>query len=237
MHRIDVPSATAENQFTEGSPTGGVPATTVAASWLNDLQENVCEVIEAADIELEKGESDQLLLAIQQLVSDGTSAAVPAGSVIPFAYSSAPSGWLKANGAAVSRTTYAALFAAVGTTFGAGNGTTTFNLPDLRGEFVRGWDDGRGIDTGRAIATSQKGSLQTLDSTITTVSITGLHNSSITPESDAKLSFGLDEVEPADYVGAQYAGTSGTAGNIATEPNNFGVMRPRNVSLLYCIKF
>lgn len=64
MHRIDVPSATPDNQFTEGSPSGGVPATTVAADWLNDLQENVCEVIEAAGIALSKGDSLQLLQAI-----------------------------------------------------------------------------------------------------------------------------------------------------------------------------
>lgn len=63
-----------------------------------------------------------------------------------FPVSSAPSGFLKANGAAVSRTTYSALFALISTTFGVGDGSTTFNLPDLRGEFVRGYDDGRGVD-------------------------------------------------------------------------------------------
>jgi microcystin-dependent protein len=57
---------------------------------------------------------------------------------MPFAMSTAPSGWLVANGSAVSRTTYAALFAAIGTTYGAGDGSTTFTLPDLRGYFVRG---------------------------------------------------------------------------------------------------
>jgi microcystin-dependent protein len=51
-------------------------------------------------------------------------------------------GWLKCNGAAVSRSTYAVLFAAIGTLYGAGDGTTTFNLPDYRGEFLRGLDDG-----------------------------------------------------------------------------------------------
>lgn len=68
---------------------------------------------------------------------------------------SAPPGWLKANGAAVSRTAYAALFAEIGTTHGAGNGFDTFNLPDLRGEFVRGWDDGRGVDAGRSVGSRQ----------------------------------------------------------------------------------
>ena len=68
-----------------------------------------------------------------------------------------PSGWIKANGAEVSRTVYANLFAAIGTAWGAGNGSTTFNVPDLRGEFLRGWDDARGIDTGRALASQQAG--------------------------------------------------------------------------------
>jgi hypothetical protein len=75
--------------------------------------------------------------------------ATPAGAVQFFAMSTAPVGWVKANGAAVSRALYANLFAAIGTTFGAGDGKTTFNLPDLRGEFLRGWDDGRGVDSGR----------------------------------------------------------------------------------------
>lgn len=80
-----------------------------------------------------------------------------AGMVATFARDTPPTGWLKANGAAVSRTTYAALFAAIGTTFGAGDGNTTFNLPDVRGYFLRIWDDGRGIDAGRAFGTIQSG--------------------------------------------------------------------------------
>jgi hypothetical protein len=64
---------------------------------------------------------------------------VPAGSVIYHAANTAPSGFLKANGAAVSRSTYSDLFTAIGTTFGTGDGSSTFNVPDLRGEFMRGW--------------------------------------------------------------------------------------------------
>jgi len=62
----------------------------------------------------------------------------PAGIVAPFAGTSAPSGWLACNGAAISRVDYATLFAAIGTTWGVGNGSTTFNVPDLRGTFLRG---------------------------------------------------------------------------------------------------
>lgn len=69
MHRIDSPSATADNKFTEGSPAGGVPATTVRADWLNDLQENVCEAIEASGLTLEKGDYAQLAAAIVALAN------------------------------------------------------------------------------------------------------------------------------------------------------------------------
>lgn len=84
----------------------------------------------------------------------------PAGLVGHFARNSAPTGWLKANGAEISRAAYAELFAAIGTTFGAGNGFTTFNLPDMRGEFIRGWDDSRGVDGGRALGSRQSGEIQ-----------------------------------------------------------------------------
>lgn len=77
------------------------------------------------------------------------------GEVKMWTTATVPSGYLECNGAAVSRTTYAALFAVIGTTYGAGNGTTTFNVPDLRGEFVRGWDHGKGSDPNAASRTNR----------------------------------------------------------------------------------
>ena len=71
-----------------------------------------------------------------------------------------PTGYLKCNGQAVSRTTYAELFAAIGTRYGLGDGGTTFNLPDVRGDAVRGYDDGRGIDPGRAMGSEQADELK-----------------------------------------------------------------------------
>lgn len=79
----------------------------------------------------------------RSLVADGAGNAtwvdvggVPTGVSVPFAGNAAPTGWLLCNGQAVNRVTYAALFAVIGTTYGIGDGATTFNLPDLRG---RGW--------------------------------------------------------------------------------------------------
>lgn len=71
----------------------------------------------------------------------GASGTIPVGSVMPYAGSSAPTGWLLAYGQAVSRTTYAGLFAVIGTTYGSGDGSSTFNLPDLRGRSVFGKDN------------------------------------------------------------------------------------------------
>jgi microcystin-dependent protein len=76
----------------------------------------------------------------------------PIGAVIDFAGSAAPTGWLLCYGQAVSRTTYAALFAVIGTAFGTGNGTTTFNVPDLRGRVVAGKDNMGGAAANRLTA-------------------------------------------------------------------------------------
>lgn len=82
---------------------------------------------------------------------------MPSGAVMPYAGSTEPSGWLFAFGQNVSRTTYAALFAAIGTTYGAGDGSTTFALPDLRGRVVAGQDDMGGTSANRL--TNQTGGL------------------------------------------------------------------------------
>lgn len=77
------------------------------------------------------------------------------GMIAPFGTSSVPADWLVCDGAAVSRSTYSDLFTTIGTTWGSGDGNTTFNVPNFRGEFVRGWDDGRGVDSGRNLASTQ----------------------------------------------------------------------------------
>jgi microcystin-dependent protein len=92
----------------------------------------------------------KLAAAVQALL-------VPAGVVSPYAGTSEPTGWLFARGQAVSRSTYAALFAAIGTTYGVGDGSTTFNLPDLRGRVAAGKDDMGGTSANRL--TNQSGGL------------------------------------------------------------------------------
>jgi len=88
------------------------------------------------------------------------------GERADFFMNSAPLGFLACDGSAVSRTLYPDLFAAIGITWGNGDGGTTFNLPDARGEFVRGFDSGRGVDAGRVFATTQADSLKAHSHTI-----------------------------------------------------------------------
>jgi microcystin-dependent protein len=75
---------------------------------------------------------------------------MPVASVCPFASLTAPVGWLKCDGAAVSRATYSVLFGIIGTTYGVGDGSTTFNLPNLVGEFIRGTPVGRDVGSKQA---------------------------------------------------------------------------------------
>lgn len=105
------------------------------------------EAVESATRELVDTDSAQSL-------SNKTVAGVfPTGGIISFGGSSAPSGYLLCDGSAVSRTTYAALFAVLGTTYGTGDGSTTFNVPDLRGRSPLGSGQGSGL-TNRALGAS-----------------------------------------------------------------------------------
>lgn len=160
------------------------------------------------------------------------------GQVGFFARATAPTGWLKCNGAAISRSVYADLFAEIGTAFGAGDGVTTFNLPDARGEFLRGWDDSRGVDSGRAFGSAQKGTIYCYDVNGDGVWVT----SALTQSGAASQGLvGADPYNTADYPSVTITGvspqTSETIPGSAVTQSYSGVMRPRNVAFLTCIKF
>lgn len=146
--------------------------------------------------------------AIAQIQADAAGSACPPGMIAPFAMTSPPTGWLKANGAAVSRATYAALFAAIGTAHGAGNGSTTFNLPDLRGEFIRGLDDGRGVDSGRTLGSSQADMIEAHEHTATAASAGGHTPTGVTASAGSHTHSGS-----ANSAGAHsHTGSASSAG-------------------------
>lgn len=92
---------------------------------------------------------------IAAITASVASSAPQPGTVTWFAGTTPPTGWVLCDGALLNRTTYATLFSVIGVTYGAGDGLTTFAVPDLRGVFVRGVDAGRGLDSGRALGSLQ----------------------------------------------------------------------------------
>lgn len=88
-----------------------------------------------------------LIAAVQQSLC-------PSGSILTYGGVNFPSGWLNCDGSAISRTTFSDLFTAIGTAFGSGDGTTTFNIPDFRGRFLRGLNGGAGRDPGASSRTA-----------------------------------------------------------------------------------
>lgn len=152
---------------------------------------------------------------------------IPTGMIAPFAMSTAPTGWLECDGSAVSRTTYADLFTALSTTHGVGDGSTTFNVPDLRGEFVRGWDNGKGTDSGRTFASSQADELKS-----------HFHRpNNYSSDSTNRFFQGL-----GSGSGYSYPATGGSGSLLystiadQTDPTGGTETRPRNIAMMYCVK-
>ena len=175
------------------------------------------------------------------------------GMIAYFASSNAPSGWLACDGSMVSRTTYASLFNIIGISWAISGqfypANDTFPLPDLRGEFFRGWDRSRGIDTGRNLISIQNASMvdHSHSGTTDVSSFPHTHNS------DWKEFYGGDIVNDDgsfQYCATPYStqistttssstDTSHTHTYVTGNPNTGGgtETRPRNVALLACIKY
>lgn len=162
-------------------------------------------------------------------------ARTPAGVVLMHAASTAPTGWLECNGAAVSRTTYATLFAAIGTTWGAGDGSTTFHLPDLRGEFVRGWDHGKGSDPGRVFATLQLDAMQNITGGFSSRRTTAVAPEDVADWSGAFYDNGLGGSDLGTSVGGAVLRRL-TGFDASRQVRTAGETRPRSIALMFIIK-
>ncbi|WP_323600724.1 phage tail protein [Pseudomonas putida] len=166
------------------------------------------------------------------------------GMVTFFDMDSPPPGWLRANGASVSRTTYARLFSRIGARHGS-NSSTTFNLPEVRGEFIRGWDDGRGIDPGRVLG-SWKDSQNLVHDHTGSVLPGGEHSHALEGE-DVGGTGNLNATGNATIADAQGKGTlmnygktlvDGEHGHgIDIDPSGGNESRPRSIAFLACIKY
>lgn len=185
----------------------------------NQLQANIdAEII--ARINADETESSTRASVDQDLqtqIDALKNSLIPYGAVQYFARDTAPTGWLVADGSAISRTEYANLFAAIGTKFGVGDGAVSFNLPDLRGEFIRGWDEDKGIDEGRIFGSLQLDEFKSHTHTKTTERLGGGAGSG--------RFWSTDTPSPSTYRTESVDFTGGSE------------TRPRNVALLACIKY
>jgi microcystin-dependent protein len=139
----------------------------------------------------------------------------PVGTIIMHGANYAPDGYLTCDGTAISRTTFKRLFETIGVTFGTGNGTTTFNLPDMRGQFARGWNDTASVDSGRTFGSTQADELKSHNHIVKKINRqTG---------TSAQGFFAMDD--------------NGTDGSENTEVTGGSETRPKNVALLFVIKY
>ncbi|EGI4547059.1 integrase [Escherichia coli] len=246
MHRIDTKTAqkdkfgAGKNGFTRGNPQTGTPATDLDDDYFDMLQEELCSVVEASGASLEKGRHDQLLTALRALLlsrknpfgdikSDGTvktalenlglGEGAPAIGV-PFFWPSAAmpntviNSWsgmvfLKFNGAKFSATDYPVLAKVF----------PSLVLPDARGDFIRIWDDGCGVDSGRALLSWQAA---------TSLSQFGGNY----PEGSGHSIANHDGISAHEPVFSRYHYTSNSVGDGV----NFIAVRPRNIAFNFLVR-
>ena len=175
-------------------------------------------------------------------------AGVPSGAVFCIAVASVPSGYLECNGESVSRTTFAALFAVIGTQYGANN-SSTFKVPDLRGEFIRGFDNGRGVDSGRSVASSQGHQHPQHNHAVSASSSSSVSDPGHTHTANygqgnlvsSGGAFGLRDSGNADRIRNANTGISVSTSTNISQSNRGGTSnssetRPRNIAMMYVIK-
>ena len=162
---------------------------------------------------------------------------VSIGTIVPYGGTSAPTGFLACDGSAISRTTYADLFSAISTTWGTGDGSTTFNIPDLRNRFIRG------SSSTRAVATAENHAMPAVDivSKATygssedgdTIHFRAPGASVWNPGGGGEFTLGIS--------GKASGGPNGTGANwinrMKTEQLTANEVRPSNKATLYCIKY
>ncbi|HDK1548655.1 TPA: tail fiber protein [Escherichia coli] len=249
MHRIDTKTAqkdkfgAGKNGFTRGNPQTGTPATDLDDDYFDMLQEELCSVVEASGASLEKARHDQLLTALRALLlsrknpfgdikSDGTvktalenlglgeGSALPVGVPVPWPSATPPTGWLKCNGAAFSAEEYPELAKVY----------PTNKLPDLRGEFIRGWDDGRGVDSGRALLSAQSDTLQNITGSFLDMT-TGPNNNTVGAFTSSTLTPNLASIATGGtYKQANYYFDASRVARTSTET------RARNIAFNFIVR-
>ncbi|KPA92709.1 phage-related tail fiber protein [Pseudomonas asplenii] len=244
-------------RFVDENPVNGSPGSLIPAVWGNAVTEELLNVVQAGGLEPAEAEHDQLLKAIRTIIQSSlppeqirttlaaygitdaytktevealfkNATALPVGAMMAFPKGVVPNGFLEVDGSVQSIATYPDLAAYLGTTFNKGDeGAGNFRLPESRGEFLRGWDHGRGVDAGRGLGTYQLDAFQGHYHDITS-SPAGGDAASGTAVNTLQGSDGV--VMPGEKV------TSPKTDGVNGSPRTSSETRPRNLSVMWCIK-
>jgi microcystin-dependent protein len=207
---------------------GGIGTTQIATDGVGTA-EIVADAVGAAEIATDAvGSAEIAALAVDsgELAAAVTNRLRDEGEIITFAGTTCPTFSLAADGSAVSRSTYSSLFTAISTRYGTGDGSTTFNLPDYRGYFLRGFDNGAGNDPDAASRTNAGGGA-TGDAVGTKQ---GDQNDAHTHNITIRNTSNDQSVSSGSASAADDANSSGT-----TSSSGGNEARPRNINVLYCI--
>ncbi|SDR97127.1 Phage Tail Collar Domain [Pseudomonas asplenii] len=243
-------------KFVDDNPITGAPGSLIPASWGNLVTDELLSIVQAGGLEPSEAAHDQLLVAIRTIIQSSLppekvrttlaeygitnaytkdevealvrkASSLPVGSMVPFPKGTVPAGFLEADHSVQSIAVYPDLYAYLGTTFNDGTEPAGyFRLPESRGEFLRGWDHGRGVDTGRAVGTYQVNSMQG-------------HNHVLSYSGASVGPFGLAggpnialAVTNANTIQAATIVSDGVNG----APSVAAETRPRNLAVMWCIK-
>ena len=144
-----------------------------------------------------------------------------------------PAGYLECNGASISRSTYSSLFSAIGTTWGSADGSS-FNVPDLRGEFIRGFDNGKGTDSGRSFAASQAGNFQSHDHDVTDPGHS--HSGDVAAARTVGGTMGSGDTHALVQNSTRTLSIDSADTDLTVDSEGGSETRPRNISMMYIIK-
>lgn len=250
MQKIgNIPNTRADNngEFTDGNVAGGVPPTILPAEWFNTIQRELISILSAAGITPDSNKFDQVSKAVSKLITDGgflktvnnlseikTAGAaavaatlanlgisgnlIPVGIPLPWPAATPPDGWLKCNGSVFDKNQLPQL----ALVYPSGR------LPDLRGEFIRGWDDGRGVDSGRGLLTVENDEIRSHRHLKLNIDISGVAYGPAAGNFSGQQTGGFYSYKEIGYdSGAPGIGTGATGG-----PET----RPRNIAFNYIVR-
>lgn len=238
--RVDYPKSVpgiglVNGKFVDENTTSGTPGSLIPSTWGNSLTDELLNVIEAGGLEPSEVERDQLLEAIRALIEKrvNDASALPIGSMVPFPKGVVPPGFLEVDGSVRSIATYPDLAAYLGTTFNIGSEPAGFfRLPESRGEFLRGWDHGRGVDAGRDLGSTQLDQMQRITGKLDFMN----SSTAFTNSTGVFKKTGTSVQSHGGGGGGAFPGDLefDSAGSVGARAG--GETRPRNLAVMWCIK-